>query len=91
MTDSLKLDISKQLSISELTHKQHTVSTSGLDTRLMDLKTRFGNLLQWGEQFAIVTPNDSVLQLAWKDAQTVLFMSIISTPSDTIVRPRKRP
>src|ERR1700722_11254194 len=95
IADSLELDISKQLSIatsgSGSTQEQPTVSTSGLDTRLVDLKTRFGGLLQWGEQFAIVTPDDHVLQLAWKDVQTVLFMLTVSTPHDTIVKPRKRP
>jgi len=49
MADSLELDISKQLSIaasgSGSTQWQPTVSTSGLDTRLVDLKTRFRGLL----------------------------------------------
>ena len=69
----------------------HPISTSGMDMRLVELKTRFGSLLQWGEQFATVTPDDKVLQLAWKDAQTVLFMSTVSTPQEMIVKPRKKP
>ena len=62
-----------------------------MDMRLVELKTRFGSLLQWGEQFATVTPNDKVLQLAWKDAQTVLFMLTVSTPQETIIKSRKKP
>jgi hypothetical protein len=103
MAELLERDILKQLSSSlpsqstsgstqeQISVEKPTVLTFGLDTRLMDLKTRFGTLLNWGEQFAIVTPDDKVLQLAWKDAQTVLFMLTVSTPQDTIIKPRKRP
>ena len=44
LIDSLELDISRQLSGS--TQGQLTVSTSSLDTRLVELKTRFRNLLE---------------------------------------------
>ncbi len=53
-----------------------------MDMRLVELKTRFGDSLPWEQQFALVTPDDQVLQLAWGDAQTVLFMATVNS-SDT--------
>jgi hypothetical protein len=62
-----------------------------MDPNIIELKTQYTNCLDWGQQYGTTTSDNKVLQLAWRDAQVVLFMITVDKPEDSIIRPRKRP
>jgi hypothetical protein len=64
-------------------------TATGIDHRLVALKTQYTGCLDWGEVFAIA--KEDVLQFTWKDAQVVLFMTTIHDGQRTAIRLRKRP
>jgi hypothetical protein len=49
-----------------------------IDSRLQDLKTKYTKYLNWGDKYAVTTSDKKVLQVAWRDAQVVLFMTTIN-------------
>ena len=63
----------------------------GLADTLVDIKLKWGQQLEWGKLFGCVSSNGEVMQFAWKDNNTVLFMSTVADPKATIVRRRRRP
>jgi hypothetical protein len=60
-------------------------TATGIDHRLVSLKTQYTGSLDWGEVFAIA--KEHVLQFAWKDAQAVLFIMTIHDGQRTVMRP----
>ena len=67
------------------------LSKERFDKALADVKTYHSKSLNWGTSYWGLSLEKSVLQMAWKDSQVVLFASTIGDPSETIVRNRKRP
>ena len=59
--------------------------------RLMDIKSTHTNRVLWGTQYWELSAKKSVIQLAWKDAQIVLFASTVALPHEQVSRLRKRP
>jgi hypothetical protein len=63
----------------------------GMNEKLTELKTRWSNHIAWGELYGCLSPDQKVLQLAWKDTQIVLFMTTLVDAQTTVLRERKRP
>ncbi len=63
----------------------------GMNEKLVELKTKWSNHIAWGELYGCLSSDQKVLQLAWKDAQIVLFMTTLVDAHTTISRLRKRP
>ena len=59
--------------------------------RLTDIKTTHTNRVLWGTQYWELSAKKLVIQLAWKDAQIVLFASTVALPHEQVIRLRKRP
>ena len=59
--------------------------------RLMDIKSTYTNQVLWGTQYWELSANKSVIQLAWKDAQIVLFASTVALPHEQVIWLPKRP
>src|SRR5271156_5859699 len=47
----------------------------GMNEKLTELKTKWSNHIAWGKLYGCLSPDQKVLQLAWKDSQIVLFMT----------------
>ncbi len=62
-----------------------------MNNKLLKLKIKWSNHITWGELYGCLSPNQKVLQLAWKDAQIILFMTTLINAQTTILRERKRP
>jgi len=62
-----------------------------MNEKLTELKTKWSNHIAWGELYGCLSPDQKVLQLAWKDTQIVLFMTTLVDASTTVSRVRKRP
>jgi len=62
-----------------------------MNEKLVELKTKWSNHIAWGELYGCLSSDQKVLQLAWKDAQIVLFMTTLVDAQTTISRLRKRP
>jgi hypothetical protein len=63
----------------------------GMNEKLLELKIKWSNHIAWGELYGCLSPDQKVLQLAWKDTQIVLFMTTLVDAQMTISRVRKRP
>jgi hypothetical protein len=63
----------------------------GMNEKLTELKIKWSNHIAWGKLYGCLSPDQKVLQLAWKDAQMVLFMTTVVDARTTISRVRKRP
>jgi len=63
----------------------------GMNEKLIELKTKWSNHIAWGKLYGCLSPDQKVLQLAWKDSQVVLFMTTIVEARTTVSRVRKRP
>jgi hypothetical protein len=63
----------------------------GMNENLTELKTKWSNHIPWGKLYGCLSPDQKVLQLAWKDSQIVLFMTTVIDARTTISRVRKRP
>ena len=63
----------------------------GIDRCLSELKLRHTLQIPWGAEYAVVSEDGEVFQVAWKDQAMVLFMSTISNGTKRIVRQRRRP
>jgi Transposase IS4 len=63
----------------------------GMNAKLTELKIKWSNHIAWGKLYGCLSPDQKVLQLAWKDSQVVLFMTTVSDAQTTISRVRKRP
>jgi len=63
----------------------------GMNEKLVELKTKWSNHIAWGELYGCLSSDKKVLQLAWKDAQIVLFMTTLVDAHTTVSRLRKRP
>jgi hypothetical protein len=63
----------------------------GMNENLTELKTKWSNHIAWGKLYGCLSPDQKVLQLAWKDSQVVLFMTTVADARTTISRVRKRP
>ena len=63
----------------------------GLDRCLSELKLRHSLQIPWGEEYAMVSADGEVFQVAWKDQAIVLFISTVSDSTKRIVRQRRRP
>jgi hypothetical protein len=62
-------------------------TATGINRRLVVLKTSYTGCLDWGELFVIAKEN--VLQFAWRDAQLVHLYNHPGRES-AMIRPRKR-
>ena len=62
-----------------------------MNKKLIELKTKWSNYITWGELHGCLSSNQKVLQLAWKDAQIILFMITLIDASTTVSRLKKRP
>ena len=67
------------------------LSKERFDKALADVKTYHSKNLDWGTSYWGLSRQKTVLEMAWKDSQVVLFASNVGDPSETIVRNRKRP
>ena len=63
----------------------------GMNEKLTELKIKWSNHIAWGKLYGCLSPDQKVLQLAWKDSQIVLFMTTIVDASTTVPRVRRRP
>jgi hypothetical protein len=63
----------------------------GMNEKLTELKTKWSNHIAWGNLYGCLSLDQKVLQLAWKDAQIVLFMTTLVDARTTVSRLRKRP
>ena len=63
----------------------------GTNEKLAELKTKWSNHIAWGKLYGCLSSDQRVLQLAWKDAQIILFMTTVVNGRNTISRPRERP
>jgi hypothetical protein len=63
----------------------------GMNEKLTELKIKWSNHIAWGKLYGCLSPDQKVLQLAWKDSQIVLFMTTVVDARTTIPRVRKRP
>ena len=63
----------------------------GLDPSLSELKSVFNADIPWGRLYSTTSNDDNVIQFAWKDSQTVLFMSTVTDGKDTQLRMHRRP
>ncbi len=63
----------------------------GMSRNLTELKIKWSNHIAWGKLYGCLSPDQKVLQLAWKDSQVVLFMTTVTDARTTISRVRKRP
>ena len=63
----------------------------GIDRCLSELKLRHTLQVPWGTDYAMVSKDKEVFQVAWKDQAMVLFMSTVSNGTTRIVRQRRRP
>jgi hypothetical protein len=63
----------------------------GMNEKLTELKVKWSNHIAWGKLYGCLSPDEKVLQLAWKDSQVVLFMTTVVDARTTISRVRKRP
>ena len=63
----------------------------GLDRSLSDLKLIHNAQLKWGTLYGVLSEDEEVLELAWKDQNVVLFMTTVDQAGDTIERLRRRP
>ena len=50
---------------------------SNSDSNLINLKLHYNNQIKWGKLYAEVSKDGQVIELTWKDAQVVLFMSTV--------------
>jgi hypothetical protein len=57
---------------------------------LTDLK-ELGTTIPRGQLYGAISKDGDVLELAWKDAAVVLFMTTVHDGTETIIRPRRRP
>lgn len=48
-----------------------------MSSELVDLKLYYNNQIEWGKLYTEVSKDGQVMELAWKDAQVVLFMSTV--------------
>ena len=72
--------------------KQQKNQNRGFSSSLLGLKNEFDAQIPWGTLYSDITPDYSdVLQVAWKDQSTVLFMSTFHDGQGQITRRRKRP
>jgi hypothetical protein len=62
-----------------------------MNEKLTELKIKWSNHIAWGKLYGCLSPDQEVLQLAWKDSQIVLFMTTVVDASTTVPRVRKRP
>ena len=62
-----------------------------MDRCLSELKIRHTLQVLWGTEYATVSEDGEVFQVAWKDQAMVLFMSTVSNGTARIVRQRRRP
>jgi len=63
----------------------------GMNEKLTELKIKWSNHIAWGKLYGCLSPDQKVLQLAWKDAQIVLFMTTVVDARTAVPRVRKRP
>ena len=63
----------------------------GMNEKLTELKIKWSNHIAWGKLYGCLSPDEKVLQLAWKDAQIVLFMTTVVDARTAVPRVRKRP
>jgi hypothetical protein len=75
--------------IEEVTQDLHR--NSGMSETLTQLKTKWSNHIAWGRLYGCLSPDQKVLQLAWKDAQIILFMTTLTEARTTVSRVRKKP
>src|SRR5271155_196791 len=73
------------------TKKPEKEKNFGMNEKLTELKTKWSNHIAWGKLYGCLSPDQKVLQLAWKDSQIVLFMTTVTDARTTISRVRKRP
>ncbi|EKG09378.1 hypothetical protein MPH_13594 [Macrophomina phaseolina MS6] len=62
-----------------------------MNEKLTELKIKWSNHIAWGKLYGCLSPDQKILQLAWKDSQIVLFMTTVVDARTTIPRVRKRP
>jgi hypothetical protein len=58
----------------------------GMNEKLTELKVKWSNHIAWGKLYGCLSPDEKVLQLAWKDSQVVLFMTTVVDARTTISR-----
>ncbi|KAF2177295.1 hypothetical protein K469DRAFT_603837 [Zopfia rhizophila CBS 207.26] len=61
-----------------------------MDQTLLDIKIKWTNHIPWGKVYGRLSPDQKVLQLAWKDAQLVPFMTTVSNGKFKRFRIRRR-
>ena len=71
--------------------KEQKEQNRGLKRSLSDLKLIYNAQLKWVTLFGVLSEDEEVLELAWKDQNVVLFMTTVDRACDTIQRMRRRP
>jgi len=55
-----------------------------MNEKLIELKMKWSNHIAWGELYGCLSSDQKVLQLAWKDAQIILFMTTLVDAHTTV-------
>ena len=63
----------------------------GMDRCLSEIKIRYTVQVLQGTEYAMVSKDNEVFQVAWKDQAMVLFMSTVMDSSKQVIRQRRRP
>ena len=58
---------------------------------LIDIKLTYDKQIKWGTLYSALLESYKVIEFAWKDAVTVLFLSTVHDGKAYIQRLRKRP
>lgn len=61
-----------------------------MDSRLVELKIKWNNVLEWGKLYGNFSEDGKVLEFGWKDQNVVLFMIIVLNGWKTVKRFRRR-
>jgi hypothetical protein len=64
-----------------------------MEKEILDIKLKHNNKLKWGTLYGMTSKKQHyrVIQFAWKDSTTVLFMSTVHNGELQVLRMRKRP
>ncbi|KAF2813863.1 uncharacterized protein BDZ99DRAFT_553863 [Mytilinidion resinicola] len=73
------------------TKKRVKVPAESFNRSLMDLKLTHDKQIEWGELYGALSESHKVIEFAWKDAVTVLFLSTVHEGKAYIQKLRKRP
>lgn len=66
--------------------RKNSEPNRGLDQRLVDLKTKWTPILEWGILYRSLLDDGKVMEFIWKDQNIMLFMSTVLNGRKTVKR-----